>query len=133
MFLRCSFPKHAAVEWHKLWGAQGSLFPSQHPHLSTSWGRSCEKPVRRRFDSLACRLLVWFKTQRKNDGPGVTCQLSDQYRIKIIYSTVKAKRLQPSACTIGDFSMAFPKDLSPLIEQALGIQLHTEEGKVQEV
>lgn len=45
-------------------------------------------------------------------GLGVTCQLGDQYGIKILYSTEKAKRLQPSACTIGDFSKAFPKDLS---------------------
>lgn len=92
-------------------GAQGSLFPSQHPYLSTSWDRPCEKPVRRRFGSLPRRRLVWAIAQGKNDGPGVICQLGDQYGIKILYSTEKAKRLQLSACTIGDFSKAFPKDL----------------------
>lgn len=111
VFLRRSFLKHAAVEWCKLWGAQGPLFPSQHPHLSTSSGRPCEKPARR-FGSLACRLLVWVIAQRKNDGPGVSWQLSDQCRIQMIHSTVKAKRLQTSFCSIGYFSKAFPKDLS---------------------
>lgn len=104
VFLSCGFPEHAAVEGCKL--------PSQYSFLNSSQGGPCEKPVRRRFGSRDCRLLVWVTAQSKKNEPGVNCQLSDQYRMKVIHAMAKAKRLQPSACTADDFSKAFPKDLS---------------------
>lgn len=91
---------------------QGSPFPSQRSCLTTHPRVDPERPVKRRFGSIDCRLLVWVTAQSKKNGPRVNCQLSDQYRIKIIHSVVKAKRLQTSPCTIDDFSKAFPKDLS---------------------
>lgn len=112
VFLGCGFPEHAAVEGCKLVRSAGVPLPSQYSCLNSSQDGPLEKSVRRRFGSIDCRLLVWVTAQSKKNEPGVNCQLSDQYRMKIIHTVAKVKRLQPSACTIDDFSKAFPKDCS---------------------
>lgn len=112
VFLSCGFPEHAAVEGCKLVRGAGVPLPSQYSCLNSSQGGAHEKPVRRKFGSIDCRLLVWVTAQSQKNEPGVNCQLRDQYRMKIIHAMAKAKRLQPSARTIDDFSKAFPKDRS---------------------
>lgn len=110
VFLGCGFPEHTAVEGYKLVRGAGAPLPSQYSCLNSSQGGPCEKPVRRRFGSIDCRLLVWVTAQSMKNEPGVNCQLSGQYTMKIIHAMVKATRLQPSAWTIDDCSKVFPKD-----------------------
>lgn len=93
VFLSCGFPEHAAVEGCKLVRGAGIPLPSQYSFLNSTQGGPREKPVRRRFGSIDCRLLVWVTAQSKKNEPGVNCQLSDRYRMKIIHAMVKAKRL----------------------------------------